>query len=104
MARYITRVELHEATWIDYENLHRYMSEVAFARTIVADDGVRYDLPTATYFFHGLLKAQEVRALAEQAAIRTGRAAWVLVTEAGGVIAWRLQPTNLLAQYRSLAA
>jgi Endoribonuclease GhoS len=92
MARYITRVELHHANWpSDYDALHRFMGEENFHRTIQADDGPWYYLPTATYFSHGALSAHDVQALATRAAARTGRDADILVADAE-IIAWTLKP------------
>ncbi len=34
MASFTTRVELHSAQWSDYENLHAYMAQQGFSRTI----------------------------------------------------------------------
>jgi hypothetical protein len=96
MAKYITRVELHRAAGPDYDRLHLFMAARAFGRTIVSDDGIEYELPTATYFSHGTASAFEVRALATAAAAATGKAADVLVTEAGN-ICWQLRPVNTLA-------
>ena len=59
---------LHDATWNDYENLHREMGKRGFARTITSGDGKMYQLPEAEYDFTGNMTAQQVRALAEQAA------------------------------------
>jgi hypothetical protein len=95
MARFITRVELHGAGGIDYENLHRFMAAEKFHRTITADDGQIYNLPTATYFSFGQLLAEDVRTLATRAAARTGRTADILVTDAG-TIAWTLKPATPL--------
>jgi hypothetical protein len=91
---FITRVELHGATAEDYVRLHGAMTAANFHRTIVGDDGVQYQLPTAEYFSHGPdLTAPQVRHLADQAAQTTGRSSWVLVCQyAAG--AWRLPPVN----------
>jgi hypothetical protein len=71
------------------------MAAAMFFRTIVADDGVTYQLPTATYSSQGNLSAHDVRELAMTAAARTGRRYWVLVTE--GASYWQLQPVNALS-------
>jgi hypothetical protein len=81
MANFLTRVELHGATWDDYEQLHSEMSSRGFSREIVADDGRTYQLPTAEYVSHGTLSLTDVRALAVEAATATGRRFGVIVAE-----------------------
>jgi hypothetical protein len=49
MANFIARVELHSASYTDYENLHVYMQQYGYARTVRGDDGKTYQLPTGTY-------------------------------------------------------
>lgn len=49
MASYIARVELHSATYQDYEILHGAMGQRGFSRTILGSDGANYYLPTGTY-------------------------------------------------------
>jgi hypothetical protein len=93
MNSFVTRVELHGAGQQDYDNLHRYMAEARFRRTITDDDGVDYQLPTATYYSRGVLSAQDVRTLAKGAANRTGRPSWVMVTEER-FSCWELVPVR----------
>jgi hypothetical protein len=73
MARYVTRVELHDAHSGDYEKLHLFMAIRAFYRIITSDDGRVYDLPSATYFSYGAEPASCVRALATEAAAALGK-------------------------------
>jgi hypothetical protein len=49
MASFIARVELHSATYADYEKLHTAMGSQGYARYIVSDEGESYWLPTGTY-------------------------------------------------------
>lgn len=49
MPNFIARVELHSASYDDYENLHAYMRQYGYARTIKGDNGTTYQLPTGTY-------------------------------------------------------
>jgi hypothetical protein len=49
MGSFNTRIELHEANYQDYVNLHSYMAHEGYTTTIVANDGSRYHLPTAEY-------------------------------------------------------
>lgn len=45
----IARVELHSASYSDYESLHIYMQQRGYARSIRGSDGKTYQLPTGTY-------------------------------------------------------
>jgi hypothetical protein len=81
MANFITRVELHQASWQDYENLHKQMEARGFSRTIRADDGVWYKLPTAEYVSTTSALVSQVRDLAKQAANATGKSNSVLTCE-----------------------
>jgi hypothetical protein len=49
MPNFIARVELHSASYADYESLHIYMQQYGYARTVRGDDGNIYQLPTGTY-------------------------------------------------------
>lgn len=49
MANIIARVDLHSASYADYENLHGYMQQGGYSRVIKGDDGKTYQLPTGTY-------------------------------------------------------
>jgi UDP-glucose 6-dehydrogenase len=49
MTSYTARVELHAATYEDYEVLHNAMARQGFARTIEANDKSVWFLPTGTY-------------------------------------------------------
>jgi hypothetical protein len=79
--RYTTRVELHDATWSDYETLHSAMAAKGFSRQITSDDGATYDLPTAEYNYEGTTPLDQVLEKAKTAAATTGRKYSVLVTE-----------------------
>jgi hypothetical protein len=84
MTAFTTRVELHRATADDYEELHAEMEARGFRRSITANTGDAYQLPTAEYNWIGSATRQQVRALAEAAAAAMGRKAAVLVTESAG--------------------
>lgn len=90
MPQFITRVELHDANEEDYENLHKYMEQVHFSRTIKGSDGFLYKLPTAEYSCSGDVTASNVLDIAQGAARKTGKSYWVLVTEAQSTV-WYLQ-------------
>lgn len=80
MAKFTTRVELHDADDSDYDELHKYMREEGFTRTIEGD-GKKYRLPPAEYNRVADLTCDDVRSAAARAARRTGRDYGVLVTE-----------------------
>jgi hypothetical protein len=82
MSSFTTRVELHKATYDDYETLHSAMQAEGFSRLIYASDGNYYHLPTAEYDRSGELTTQQVLQAAQRAAARTGRTSAILVTEA----------------------
>ena len=81
MAKYLVRVELHGASWDDYEALHAEMADRSFSREVTSDDGRRYQLPTAEYVIHTNSSLENVRTLAAEAAQTTGRKFGVIVAE-----------------------
>ena len=84
MASFTTRVELHSATYSDYETLHKAMETEGFSRQIKADSGTWYHLPTAEYDRSGVLTRAQVLESAKRAASKTNKAFAVLVTESNG--------------------
>ena len=92
MAMFLTRVELHSATGADYDRLHVEMAKQKFSRTIPADDGSRYQLPTAEYYSQGDLSVEAVRKLADVAIAATGKSAWVISVR-WDMASWRLAKT-----------
>ena len=93
MPNFTVRVELHQATWDDYETLHAAMERSGFSRLITSDDGKTYHLPLAEYNASGSLDSSRVRDIAWAAAKTTGKKSSVLVTE--GNRAWvGLESTN----------
>ncbi|WP_179255539.1 type V toxin-antitoxin system endoribonuclease antitoxin GhoS [Burkholderia sp. HI2714] len=78
MAQFLTRVELHNATAADYEKLHTAMQQQKFSRTIPDDSGVRYHLPTAEYYSHGEIAANDVLELAKAAVRSIGKTASII--------------------------
>jgi hypothetical protein len=83
MPSFTVRVELHEATWSDYDTLHEMEAE-GFRRTIRSDDGATYHLPTAEYDINGSSNLSQVLEKAKTAAARTQKTFGALVTEAKG--------------------
>jgi hypothetical protein len=92
MATFLTRVELHGASGADYEQLHAEMAKLQFRRTVVADDGTTYQLPTAEYISNSELPIESVRDLAYVAVKATGRTGWVISVRYD-VAAWILAKT-----------
>jgi hypothetical protein len=86
MAIFTTRVELHNASYSDYETLHAAMERRGFSRQITSDSGKTYNLPTAEYNREGALTRQQVLDSAKAASAETGKRFAVLVTEAEGRI------------------
>ena len=84
MTSFTTRIELHDATWNDYEKLHAEMVAQGFVNTIRADDGVTYELPPAEYNFDGDLTRSDVLDRAKTAAGRTNRKYAAIVTQSNG--------------------
>ena len=94
MAAFTTRVELHGASYADYETLHAAMGLEGFSRIIQGSDGVWYHLPTAEYVINANLTGAQVLANAQRAAGTTGKAYSILVSH---VTAWNwigLQPVQ----------
>lgn len=84
MPKFTTRVVLHDASWDDYQGLHKYMADARFSRTISTGDGTIYQLPDAEYDYRGNVTKDEVLEKASAAAARTGKKCAVLVTESAG--------------------
>ena len=55
MARFITRIELHNADSDDYEILHQEMEREDFNKTIESDDNIEYHLPDGEYFYNKVI-------------------------------------------------
>jgi hypothetical protein len=81
MAKFTVRVELHAASYSDYETLHAAMERRGFSRYITSDDGKTYHLPTAEYDKNGISTPHQVLDSAQAAARETGKRFAVLVTE-----------------------
>lgn len=81
MAKFLVRIELHNATYADYEKLHSEMEYLGFSRQITADNGQTYQLPTAEYVIGSTLDLDKVRAYAAAAAKSTGRKFGIIAAE-----------------------
>ena len=83
MANFTVRVELHQAEWADYDQLHAAMEQKGFSRRITSDDdGRTYQMPWAEYNGTGTVNSTQVRDIAKTAADSTGKQNAVFVTEA----------------------
>lgn len=82
MAKFITRVELHDARNEDYAVLHGLMKAEGFERTITASEGTTYHLPMAEYFRQDGSTRPQVLEAAKRAATKTNKRFGVIVTEA----------------------
>lgn len=100
MAKFSTRVELHSASYSDYETLHAAMERRGFSRQITSDDGKTYHLPTAEYNISAALDRQQVLESAKVAATETGKSFEVLVTESDGRTWHGLQEVAVRSQFR----
>jgi hypothetical protein len=81
MPMFMTRVELHNATWQDYENLHQKMEASGFSRKIQGSDGTWYKLPTAEYDITTSSTLEQIRSLAKACADATGKGNSILTCE-----------------------
>jgi hypothetical protein len=68
MAKFTTRVELHDADEDDYDTLHSAMEDEGFSRTITSGKGVAYYLPSAEYDRSGDFTIEQVLDSARNAA------------------------------------
>ena len=68
MATFLTRVELHDATYENYVQLHDFMGQEGFTATIRGGDGALYQLPPAEYHLSANCTIEDPRARASRAA------------------------------------
>jgi len=85
MSSFTTRVELHGATYENYNTLHAAMERAGFKRYLVGTvNGVtkRFAMPTAEYDYErASLTCTQVRDLAKRIADGVRAGAWVLTTQ-----------------------
>jgi hypothetical protein len=84
---FMTRVELHDASYQDYANLYSHMAKEGFSNTIRSGDGTLYRLPPAEYELIANCSVSEARDKASRAARRTGKA-FAVVTSQYATAAW----------------
>jgi hypothetical protein len=85
MAKYMVRIELHGASYFDYERLHGEMKTEGFDRTIVSDTGIKYHLPLAEYYCSTSLTSPNVLESVRRAVARTSKVAGITVAESSSV-------------------
>jgi hypothetical protein len=88
MAQYIIRVELKDASYQDYELLHKEMADRQFYKQIEDDQtGIWYRLPQAEYHYKGSIDDRKLilDGVAEAISV-TGRKFEILITTAKGII------------------
>jgi hypothetical protein len=81
MAAFNTRVELHDANYQDYLNLHSYMAHEGYTSTIRANEGTTYQLPPAEYNLVSNCTVAQALEKAQRAAQKTRKRFAVLVSE-----------------------
>ena len=74
------RVELHNAGYSDYLQLHGAMENEGLSRTIKGNDGLWYQLPMGTYNLEGHFAIGNVKAGVIKAANTVGKKYSILVT------------------------
>jgi hypothetical protein len=84
MPSFMTRIELHDGSYDEYQILHQAMAAEGFERTITSDDGVTYHLPSAEYYRTVELTRQQVLEAAKRAAGKTRKSFAAIVTESRG--------------------
>jgi hypothetical protein len=87
MVNYLIRVEMHGATYADYERLHSLLAAKSVTNFIWGDNKVRYRLPTAMYTYSGTENLDQVRAAVVQIAAVVKPKPSVIVT-VSGASAW----------------
>ncbi len=85
MSAFVVRVVLHDATWDEYEKLYEKLGKQGFTDIITADNGAKYKMPPAEYYFVGNKTRSEVLALAKASAAAVKASYEVMVTESVGV-------------------
>ena len=96
MADFTIRIELHGASFEDYQQLHNAMFTAGATMFITGDDGRAHVLPTAEYdLLNSLLTVEEVRDEVVKIAAPYSRRKlpWVLVTQVAAR-AWSSDPLS----------
>jgi hypothetical protein len=97
MARFTTRVELHEANGVKptYDQLHKEMAKENFIRTITPDGSTdKLELPTAEYNKIGEYTKEQVLESAKLASSKVWKNYSIIVTEYNGRVWHNLKKIN----------
>ena len=81
MTLYIARVELHAASYPNYEFLHVQMAQRGFVRTLVGENRTTYQLPIGTYVLNSNTTLKDALDRAVEAADATLKTSAVIVAE-----------------------
>lgn len=84
MARYTIRIELHDATWNNYEEMYKHLAAQGITDIITSNDGARLKMPPAEYNYDGNATRAQVLEMAKTSASKVVRSYAVLVTESNG--------------------
>jgi hypothetical protein len=76
-----TRIELHQANYQDYVNLHSYMAQEGYKTTIRGDNSSTYHLPTAEYNLVANCTIAQALDKAQRAAQKTRKRFAAVVSE-----------------------
>ena len=93
VSEFSLRIELHKATWEDYDKLHAALSHHSIMHTVPSNQGPR-QLPTGTYWYDGPQNSgRAICDLARDVAARIKAipAPWVFVagkSDAGNMMWW----------------
>jgi hypothetical protein len=80
MANFLIRVELHGGDSKDYTKLHEVMENGGYSRSIKADGGRVFDLPTVEYVIFGNYNLPDLTAHAKNIA-NSVKSNWVFAVE-----------------------
>jgi hypothetical protein len=101
MAKFITRIELHNADSNDYETLHSEMKEKGFDKTIKDDHNKEYYLPNGEYYFNKPIQEhptkEDYEIVLEKAlkAAEKTKKEFSIITSRADVFNWyKLEPVN----------
>ena len=84
MSAFNTRIELHDANYQDYEDLHSNKAQEGYKTSIRSDNGTTYHLPTAEYNLIADCTRDEAIEKTKRAAQKTGKRFAAVVSEYTG--------------------
>ena len=82
MGRFTVRIELHNASWDDYEALYKHLAGYGITDVITSDQGFQYKMPPAEYNYEGDATRNQVLETCKQCAAKVVKSYAILVTEA----------------------